>query len=1094
MKKAILFLLFTILSFTSGFGQNLWNKVSSERLIHANKMDRASMPAKYELFSLDFQTFKSQLRQAPLDTSGIQSDLVISFPNAEGKLDKYLIYEAPVMEPGLEAKFPDIKSYLGKGIDDPTATIRFSVTLFGLHTMTLSGRTGTTFIDTYTKDLSHYMVYSKSDIAPSKQFQCLVDDSQKPQLDNSNKVVPNPVMHASDGKFRIFRLAMACTIEYAAYHVNAAGLGAGTLAQKKAAVLAAMVVTVTRVDGVYERDLSMRMNLVANNDLVIFITSDNFNNTNANTLINQSQTQITNIIGDANFDIGHTVSTGGGGLAGPSPCVTGAKARGITGSSAPVGDPYDIDYVAHEMGHQFGANHTFNGDTGSCAGNRNDGTAVEPGSGSTIMAYAGICPGQNVQPNSDAHFHSVSIQEINNLIATSATCAATTNNGNSAPVVNAGMDYVIPRSTAFILNGSATDANGDALTYCWEQTDTEVSVQPPVDSSTGGPNFRSNPPTASSERSLPNLATVLAGNTANTWEVCSSVAREYNFSLTVRDNRSPNGGQTGRDDMSVTVDGVAGPFLVNVPNTNVSWAAGTNQTVTWAVAGTDANGVNAKFVDIYLSTNGGTSFPTLLASKVPNDGSETITVPNTPGTTNRIMIKGYNNIFYDLSNTNFTITAPAATFAVSFAGTAGEQNKSACQGTNVSYSIPYTVLGGFSGTTTFSATGNPAGSSVAFAPSSVSANGTVVMTISNTAASTAGLYAITVNATSGPTTKTVPLYFELFNSNFGTMALTSPANLAVSQDVDLNLTWAANPNATSYDVQVATDNAFSAIVRSGNVSGTSFAVSGLSQGTSYFWRVLPKNVACSGTYSPSYKFTTGSIACNTTASTNVPLTIGTTANVTINSTLTFPSNVTISDVKVTMNVSHTWINDLTATLISPAGTQVKLYALPCTSADIQNVNATFDNAGTAVVCGTNPGISGTVLPLESLAAFDGQNSAGVWTLRINDGFAQDGGTLNSWSLNICSVQPLSVDENSLQDFSLYPNPNNGDFVVKFTSASNNDIKVNVHDMRGRKVYDKSFANTGAFNQNISLDNVQSGIYLVTITDGPKRTVKRIVVQ
>ncbi|MGH2664601.1 reprolysin-like metallopeptidase [Flavobacterium sp.] len=1093
MKKPILILFFAILSFTSGFGQNLWNKVSSERLAHADKMDRSSMPGKYELFSLDFQTLKNQLRQAPLDSQGIVSNLIVSFPNSEGKLDKYQIYEAPVMEPGLEAKFPDIKSYIGKGIDDPTATIRFSVTLFGLHTMTLSGRTGTSFIDTYTKDLSNYIVYRKSDVLPTKQFQCLVNDADRPQLDNSNKV-PNLTTHASDGKFRIFRLAMACTIEYAAYHVNAAGLNAGTLAQKKAAVLAAMVVTVTRVDGVYERDLSMRMNLVANNDLVIFITSDNFNNTNAPTLINQSQTQITNIIGDANFDIGHTVSTGGGGLAGPSPCVTGAKARGITGSGAPVGDPYDIDYVAHEMGHQFGANHTFNGDTGSCSGNRNDGTAVEPGSGSTIMAYAGICPGQNVQPNSDAHFHSVSIAEINDLIAASATCAATTNNGNSAPVVNAGMNYVIPKSTPFILKGSAIDANGDALTYCWEQTDTEVSTQPPVATSAAGPNFRSNPPTASTERYLPALATVLAGNTANTWEVCSSVARNYNFSLTVRDNRSPNGGQTGRDDMSVMVDGVAGPFLVSVPNTNVSWAAGTNQTVTWAVAGTDANGVNAKFVDIYLSTNGGTSFPTLLASKVPNDGSETITVPNTPGTTNRIMIRGYDNIFYDLSNTNFTITAPASTFAVSFSGVAGEQNKSACQGTNVSYTVSYAALGGFSGTTTFSATGNPSGSTVLFSPASTSANGSVVMTVSNTATSTAGLYSIVVSATSGATTKTVPLYFELFNSNFAATALTSPANLAISQDVDLNLTWAVNSNASSYDVQVATDNAFANIVRSGNVAGTTYVVSGLSQGTSYFWRVLPRNVACSGTYSAAYKFTTGTIACNSTSSTNVPLAIASTANVTINSTLNVPTNVTISDVKVTMNVSHTWINDLTATLISPTGTEVEIFALPCISANILNIDATFDNAGTAVVCGTNPGISGVVLPKESLSVFDGQNSIGTWTLRINDAFNGDGGSLNSWSLNICSVQALGVDENSLQDFSLYPNPNNGDFTVKFTSASSNDIKVNVHDMRGRKVYEKSFANTGAFNQNISLDSVQSGIYLVSIIDGAKKTVKRIVVQ
>lgn len=1086
MKKRILYALFLTMLFLNGYGQSLWHKTSDEKLNLLPKMERASKPSKYELFSLNLDVLKSQLVQAPLDFQNIQSNLIIAFPNAEGKLENYKIYEAPVMEAGLANRFPDIKSYVGKGIEDATATIRFSVTLFGLHTMTLSGKTGTAFIDTYTKDLKNYIVYKKSDVAPSRAFECLVNDSSNKQLDSSNGVI-TPSQKSSDGKFRIFRLAMACTIEYAAFHVNAAGLGAGTTVQKKAAVLAAMNVTMTRVNGLYERDLSMRLNLVANNDLVIFIDSDNFNNTNANTLINQSQTQITNIIGNANFDIGHTVSTGGGGLAGPSPCVNGSKARGITGSPAPVGDPYDIDYVAHEMGHQFGANHSFNN---SCGGNRNDGTAVEPGSGSTIMAYAGICA-PNVQSNSDAHFHAVSIAEINNLIASSATCAATTDNGNNAPVADAGVNYTIPASTAFILKGNATDANADALTYCWEQINTEISTQAPVATSASGPNFRSNPPVTSSERYMPSLATVLTGSTTNTWEVCSSVSRVYDFALTVRDNRMPNGGQTGRDDMRVTVDGTTGPFVVSAPNTNVSWQVGTNQTVTWSVAGTTGGTVNAKFVDIYLSTNAGTSFPILLASKVPNDGSETITVPNNPGTTNRIMVKGYNNIFYDLSNTNFTITAPASTFTVSFSGVAGEQNKEACQGADVSYNIPYNTIGGFSGTTTFSAVGNPAGSTVTFSPASTSTTGTVVMTISNTNTSSAGLYSIVVTGTSGVTTKTVPLYLELFNSNFGSMSLTTPADLAVGQGTSVNLTWAANSNATSYDVQLATDSGFTNIIRSGSTAATNYAVSGLSQATDYFWRILPKNSSCSGTYGTAYKFTTGVVTCVTTPSTNIPVTIP--DNATATSTITFASGGIIDDINVLVSVNHTWIGDTVGTLTSPAGTVVQLYSRTCDASPTNaNINATFDDAGNPVVC---PGITGTVTPASPLSVLNGQNSTGVWTLRIIDQAANDTGTLVNWSLNVCTVLPaLGIDENSFQDFSLYPNPNNGDFTVKFTSTSSNDVKINVHDIRGRKVYEKSYFNTGAFNQNVNLGKTQSGVYLVTIVDGEKKIVKRIVIE
>jgi subtilisin-like proprotein convertase family protein len=536
---------------------------------------------------------------------------------------------------------------------------------------------------------------------------------------------------------------------------------------------------------------------------------------------------------------------------------------------------------------------------------------------------------------------------------------------------------------------------------------------------------------------------------------------------------------------------------MTAPNTVVSWQGGSNQNVTWNVAGTDVNGINAKYVDIYLSTNGGTSFPILLASKVPNDGSETVTIPNTAGTTNRIMVKGWDNIFFDVSNTNFTITAATSTMAVSFNGVEGEQNKSVCQGVSASYTIKYDALAGFSGVTTFAATGNPAGTTVSFSPTSISANGNVTMTISNTAGITPGFYSIIVTATSGAVNKTVPFYLELLNSNFATSSLSSPVNNAVGQGVSLNLTWVADPNATSYDVQVATDLAFTNIFSTGNSITNSYAIAGLAEGTTYFWRIKPKNAGCSGVFSTENRFTTGVVACpGSTSSANVPLTIGTTANVTINSTLNIPAGGVISDVNITMDVTHTWINDLTATLISPSGTQVQLFAQPCTSADIQNISATFDDSGANVVCGTDPGITGVVKSTQLLSAFNGQSSTGTWTLRILDSFNQDGGSLNSWSINICTIQPLSVDDNviAISDVVIYPNPNNGNFNIQFTSTSGNEIIVNVHDVRGREIYAKSYTNNGLFNENLQLDTVQSGVYLVTVQDGSRKVVKKIVVQ
>ena len=657
MKKKNL-LIALIVMYNISFAQNFWNKTSPEILKSASKMNRASIPKKYELYSLDFSALKSKLSQTKRDNKLGDSNIILAFPTPYGNMENYAIYEAPVMDDELSSKYPDIKSYVGVGIDDPSATIRFSVTLFGLHTMTFSGKAGVFLIDTYTTDNQNYIAYNKSDTQPSRSFQCLVNDSfnlPKSLITNNESATQK----ASDSKFRTFRLAMACTIEYAAYHVSAAGLNGGTLAQKKGAVLAAMNVTMTRVNGVYERDMSLRMVLIANNDNIIFIDSDNFTNDDASALIDESQAQITSIIGDNNFDIGHTVSTGGGGLAGPSPCVTGQKASGITGSGAPVGDAYDIDYVAHEMGHQFGANHTFNGDADNCGGgNRNNPTAVEPGSGTTIMAYAGICAPQNVQNNSDDHFHAVSIVEMVSLINASANCAVTINNGNTPPVANAGLDFTIPKGTAFVLKGSATDVNGDALTYCWEQTDNQISIQPPVQTATVGPNYRSKSPTTSPDRFLPPLANVVVGNLAPTWEVTPTVARIMNFALTVRDNRIPNGGQTSRDNTIITVNGTAGPFVTTSQNTSgISYTGLSNQSFTWNVAGTTANGVNTANVKITLSTDNGLTFPTVLAASTPNDGSEIITIPNGINSINcRVKIEAVGNLFYSVNSTKFTIT------------------------------------------------------------------------------------------------------------------------------------------------------------------------------------------------------------------------------------------------------------------------------------------------------------------------------------------------------------------------------------------------------------------------------------------------------
>jgi len=1083
-------------SFSTAFSQSksIWTSISENESRSAVKVSRNVVPSTYKLFSLDLQTLKNTLASVPVrGESHGRSNIIIELPNANGQLEHFRVVETPIMEPVLAAKFPMIKSYAAQGVEDPTAIARFSVTQFGLHSMTLSATKSTAYIDPYTVGEQQYIVYNRASLVrPLNDFACLMDDAVALKSLANDRRSKNGRLDTDDKKLRTYRLAQSCTAEYGNIFA-----GTGTDAEKKANIQAQMAITMTRVNGVYENDLAITMVFVANNDAVIY-----FGATNSDPWSGEYNTQtgitIDANIGFNNYDIGHNFNTSGGGNAGCIGCVCSTdtnpngnhKGTGMTGRGNPTGDAFDIDYVAHEMGHQFGGFHSQ-----SSSGCRSGSglTEVEPGSGSTIMSYAGICS-TNVQSNSDAYFTYVNIRDIMENVKTgiSSACAQITDVANNPPTADAGSDYVIPKSTPFMLIGIGFDPDGDTITYNWEQNDPENpnSSAAPNPARLVGPMYRSLNSSLSPTRFMPNLATVLAGNSFNTWEANPSVGRTLNFSLTVRDNYA-GAGQTAADLMKVTVSGTAGPFLMTAPNTNVSWAAGTTQEVSWNVAGTDANGINAKFVDIYLSTNNGTDFNTLLASRVPNDGSELVTIPNFPGTQNRIMVRGYNNIFYDLSNTNFTITAPESTFAIAFTGVAGEQNKTICTDSTVSYNIGYAALNGFSGTTDFTVTGNPPGSTVTFTPASLSATGVSVMEITTTAATVPGFYTLAVTGTSGITTKTANFYLELFALDFGSMTLTSPTNLAEGQGISVNLTWATNANASSYTVNVSDDALFANTISLEDTENTNYLVSGLLENTVYYWRVIPHNISCSGTYSETFQFTTGSVNCSTAASTNVPVTISASGTPTINSTQTVANGSIISDMNVTLNLTHSYIGEVTISVISPAGTEVQLFSNSCGSSN--NIIATFDDSGTTAICGTTPGITGTVIPLQSLTAFNGQTANGLWTMRVKDSGAGDGGALNNWSLTICGVLPLATVDYKLQDFVIAPNPSNGSFNIQLHANNPEAIQVHINDIRGRKIFDKHYPSQSLFNENISL-NVESGIYLVTVSNGERKETRKIVIE
>lgn len=615
-------------------------------------LERSSIPDKFELFSLQTRDFQDKLKSTQAENRGTST--IISLPIGDGTVQQFKVIEAAIFAPGLQAKYPDIRSYTAKGIDDPTATARISISPYtGVNVMISSGKHPTVYIDPYTRDHSYYIVYNRAHYHRKDDWSCLVKTNPGITHAINNSITEN------DSVLRTYRLALACTGEYSQYHLNRLGINADAPDSiKKAAVLSEMNVAMTRVNGIYERDLSVRMILIENNDKLIFLdkNADSYSNEDGFSMLGQNQDVCDNIIGDENYDIGHVFSTGGGGVAYlDAPCVEGTKAKGVTGLYDPIGDPFYVDYVAHEMGHQFGANHTFNGDHGSCEGNRNDETAMEPGSASTIMGYAGICDDQDIQANSDAYFHAISIQEIRaNITDGQALCSVNIPTSNRYPVVDAGFDYNIPKSTPFILHGSAIDINGDSLTYCWEQMDPEIGTQPPTNKNSAGPVFRSINPSNSALRYFPRISTVIEGNTEWEWEVVPSVGRTLNFRLTARDN-APGGGGTGSDNMHVKIISSAGPFQVTSQNVPVTWGIQNNEIVTWDVANSDKSPVNCGVVDILFSYDGGYTYPDTLAQAVPNTGSAVITAPNQLTSTGRVMVKAKTNIFYDINNVNITV-------------------------------------------------------------------------------------------------------------------------------------------------------------------------------------------------------------------------------------------------------------------------------------------------------------------------------------------------------------------------------------------------------------------------------------------------------
>jgi len=922
-------------------GDGVWHAQDEAPLL-ASQPERWVVPQAYRTFGLDADALRGILNRAPAEftAAAAASPAMLTIPMPDGTFARFTIYDSPIMEVGLSAKFPDIKTYSGQGIDDPTATIRFDWTPNGFHAMVIAAGS-TVYVDPYSRgDLTHYISYDKRDFKKSGEIpHCLLDDHAEPfsGVGSLASAADTPGLLTPVGTtLRTYRLAVAADVEYTAFHGGTVPLG-----------LAAVVTTINRVTGIYERDLAVRLVLVANEASIIYTTEpDPYTNSSPSTLLAENQANLDAVIGSASYDIGHVFTTGGGGLASLGVvCTAGTKARSETGSPAPVGDPYDVDYVAHEMGHQFGGRHTFNGTTANCGGgNRSSTAAYEPGSGSTIMAYAGICGAEDLQPNSDDYFHTKSFDEIvayTGVGGGGSACPVSTPTGNLPPTVDAGLNFTIPISTPFVLTATGSDPDGHPITYCWEQFDLGTQAPPNTDDGTR-PIFRSFDPVTSPSRTFPKLADIISGNSP-LGESLPTTNRTMNFRATVRDNRV-NGGGVNYDVMQVTSTTSAGPFTVTQPNTALTWVGGSTPTVTWNVAGTAGAPVNTANVKISLSTDNGLTFPTVLAASTPNDGSESITLPDTPTTTARVKVEAIGNIYFDMSNVAFTI---------------------------IPGGIPFIDLGTVTMTPVgpdgdaYLEPGEAGRLTISFINNGVVGATNVSATLTS---STVGVTIVTSQAVPYPNlapgasaTGSIPFQF--------TVASSVPCGAALNFTVTGSYAETGGPAVRNFSVPTGeppTTSTFS-------YSGAPVAI--------------PDNT-------PAGVNATIVVAGVTGAVTDVNFSFdGTSCSAAIGST--------------TVGLDHTWVGDLVARLTSPTSASVTVMNQPGGPNNSGNnfCQTILDDSGPspiqAIAIAGNPW-TGTFQPANVLSTFNNQKPNGIWTLNVADLAGVDTGSIRKFSLSIQS--------------------------------------------------------------------------------------------
>lgn len=984
MKRVLLAMVLAMSFFCANAQINPWKPVNLTSSVAKGKdvFKKHFKPSAYVSFQLNEAAMKAELRKAPSEknSSTSKSSLIISVPNSKGQIERFRVVEASSMEAGLAAANPDIRSYSGQGVDNPGSRIRFDMSLLGFHASIMSADRKTFYISCVDKASKSYIVYEREILDAKKYgFDCLLEESINTEIQGKGFTGVTD-KNANANTLRIYRLALnlAGELSRAVLADVAPGTDTSTDVKKKAIVLSLANSITTEANTYFENEMNIRLVLINNETDIIYLNpatdpfstwTPSFTTTTWNT---ETQTNCTNVIGNANYDIGHMLTynteknNGNAGCIGcvcKTPSGSIGKGRGWNMYGEYQGYYFVVDYWTHEMGHQFGGNHTFT--------HNYEGTIaqVEPGSGTTIMAYAGITGATDVQSHSDPFFSVMSIQQITDYVQTGTgnTCGTTLALTNNLPTANAGSDYTIPKSTPFVLTGVSTDADaGDVRTYSWEQIDARTSTSNtyPTATSTAGPMFRFFPPVTSLSRSFPRLEVVLDSNNTGKWEVLPSVARTMNFRFIVRDNHNGISANES-DDVKVTVSGTAGPFAVTAPNTGVSLTPGSSQTVTWSVNSTNTLSTNVK---ISMSIDGGQTFPYVLAASTPNDGTETITVPNVNSGACRVKIEAIGNIFFDISNVNFAVGAcgtPIGLTATSITGTTATLSWTAVTGAT-SYDVDYRAVG--AGTWT---TGAAATTSTSLNLTGLTQGTDYEFRVKTNCSFNNGTFATEV---------------------FSTLCSTAPTGLSATDITNstATLNWSAAAGAVSYQVDFKLSTESIWVKASDAATGTSINIYNLIPGKLYNFRVASN---CTAGTSSAFTSSTFTSLCSAAPS-------GLTASAITASSATLSWSTASGAVSYTVDYklasSGTWTNAATATTSTSVNLTGLTQGLPYdyrVRANCASGNTTYTTAQFTTLCSVAPsGLSSSAITnsgatvswsaVTGAASYDVDyklSSSGTWT-------------------------------------------------------------------------------------------------------------------